>query len=286
MGQQLSLLDQRRRVAPQESDERHVRALARDLVGELDLQPPINFDIVASFQGVDRIEVARIPWAGCLLNQDDKLVIKLRAGDSRGRRRFTAPHEIAHTFFPGFEYQPQYRCTPNSRSSSDSIVEWLCDVGASELLFPAKFFTPDVASAGFGFGAVEDLADVYDASLEATARAYVTHAPDDMLLLILEPSLKPSQLGDDTAVPRLRVQSFHAGGRWPFIRIHKSVSPESPFVRALEGEIIDERTDVGDVAADTLEGVHMTTKMFPYHDEEGREHRRVMALIRRSGAQR
>lgn len=284
MGQQLSLLDQRRRVAPHESDERHVRALAQDLVSDLGLQPPINFDIVASYQGVDRIEVTRIPWAGCLLSEADRLVIKLRAGDSHGRRRFTAPHEITHTFFPGFEYQLQYRCTPHSKTSSDSVVEWLCDVGASELLFPTKFFAPDVASSEFGFGAVEGLAGVYDASFEATARAYVSHAPDEMLLLILEHSLKPSQFEDPTAAPKLRVQSFHPGGCWPFIRIYKSVSPDSPFGRALNGEVIDERTDIRDVAAEILEGVHMTAKVYPYRDEEGREHRRVMALIRRSGS--
>src|SRR4051794_34047231 len=102
---QLSLLEQARIEAPDVSDDVRVTRLAAGLIEELELEPPINLEMIASWQGVDRIELADIPWAGCLINDDGRLLMKLRRGDSSRRRRFTGFHEIAHTFCPGFRLE-------------------------------------------------------------------------------------------------------------------------------------------------------------------------------------
>lgn len=279
---QLSLLQQRRLAAPHESDEELVRALARELIEDLGLKPPVDFKILASSQGIARVEITDIPWAGCLIQDRDAFVIKIRASDPVGRRRFTQPHEICHTFFPGFELRAQYRCAPTTALSTRSRdIEWLCDVGASELLFPRGHFLEDMGSLQFGLEAVESLADRYEASLEATAHRYVNLAQDDSMLLILEVGLKPSEKSSAYAEPKLRVQSVHHEGEWPYVFRHKSAPSDSPLVRALEGEIVHEVTDLYGMANDPIEGVEMSARIFPYMDGSGIRRERVIALLRR-----
>src|SRR5205809_6120373 len=106
-GMQLSLLEQARLEIPAASDAERVAILAQRVIAELDAKPPINLEMVASWQGVDKIDVAEIPFAGCLINDGGRILVQLRRGDSRRRRRFTGFHEIGHTFCPGFRLEPQ-----------------------------------------------------------------------------------------------------------------------------------------------------------------------------------
>jgi hypothetical protein len=279
---QLSLLELDRLERPGIGDEDHLARLAQRLLDELGVTPPIDHRLVASYQGIAEIRVARVDgWAGCLVQEERGLVVYLRATDGRRRQRYTTLHEVGHTFLPGFAVHTQFRCAP-SLGRSRRQEERLSDVAASELLFPRRFFQADLDRAGFGLDTVVDLADRYDGSVEATAHRFVALWPEDCLLVVLEPMLKPAEEGDRGAAPRLRVAYSTHRGSWPYVPRYKSAADGSNLASALEGEIVSEHGEGLDgVVPEFREPVELSARLMPFHDSEGREHRRVLALYRR-----
>ncbi|HLX32600.1 MAG TPA: ImmA/IrrE family metallo-endopeptidase [Gaiellaceae bacterium] len=275
---QLSLLEQARIEAPECTDKEHVALLAARLIEDLAATPPIDLELIASWQGVAKIQVEDIPWAGCLISDGAQVIMKLRSGDTRRRRRFTGFHEVGHTFCPGFLLEPQYRCTPSVVLSRPNI-EGLCDVAASELLFPRRLVEADLAVADFGLDTVEEIAERYDGSFEAAAHRFVHLWPEDTLLLVLEPGFRKSERDDPEAVAKLRVRSAHASGIWPFIPRNKSVSEESALSRALLGELIDEPSTLDDLCI-AVDRVDVSARLMPYR-RDGEIVDRVLALYRR-----
>ena len=237
-------------------------------------------EIVASMRDIIRIEEADIPWAGCLVPGPDGLVMTLRSTDTRGKKRFTAFHEAMHTYLPGFSTQIHYRCDPSAPLEAgrvrDRDLEALCDIGAAELLFPRSAFRAELGERVPTMHLVEDLARRFDASLEATARRLVSIRDAPSLLVALEPARKPSQ---PHAEPALRVQWRQSAGTWPYVPRHKSVPTGSTFDRALQGEIVNEITDLSAITVDSTIGVHISAQLYPYNDDRGELHMRVLALI-------
>lgn len=279
--EQLSLLEWGRLAAPGRSDADVVADLAHKLIARLGLEPPIDHRIVASYQGVARIRTENLPWAGCLIQEDGQLVIQLRAWDTPRRQRFTAFHEVGHTFLPGFSVGTQYRCDPAPGLARRSPDEVLCDVAASELLFPRSIFVDDLEALPFGLDSVQSLAERYEGSLEATARRFVDLWPEPALLVVLELRTKPSERGDPDAEPRLRVAYAHGKGSWPFIPRYKSVGDGSLLARALYGEVVQGPSNLdGLVAEDGVAG-ELSARLFPHADADGLWHHRVIALYRR-----
>ncbi len=273
---QLSLLEQARLEIPAASDAERVAILARRVIAELDARPPIDLEMVASWQGVDRIDVADIPWAGCLINDGGHILMQLRRGDSRRRRRFTGFHEIGHTFCPGFRLEPQFRCNPPTPTTSP--LEVLCDVAAGELLYPSRLVERDLAAANFGIDTVVALADDYDGSLESAAHRLVSLWPEDALMIVLEPGIRREEAGTE-AEPKLRVRSVHAKGDWPFIPRNKSVEPDHPLGRALLGELVDEHGHLEGLCSSGPD-VDVSARLIPY-SRDGETVDRVLALYRR-----
>lgn len=273
---QLSLLEQARLEIPAASDAERVAILAQRVIAELDAQPPIDLEMVASWQGVNKIEVADISWAGCLINDGGRILMQLRRGDSRRRRRFTGFHEIGHTFCPGFRLEPQFRCNPPT--SAQSPIEGLCDVAGSELLYPRRLVERNLVAAEFGIETVVALADAYDGSLESAGHRFVSLWPEDTLMLVLEPGIRREEEGTD-AEPKLRVRSVHPKGDWPYIPRNKSVDREHPLGRALCGELVDEHVRLDGLCSSGPE-VDVSARLIPYV-RDGEQVNRVLALYRR-----
>lgn len=281
--EQLSLLEVSRREDPGLDDSRHVVRLADRLLVELDEQPPISLETVAAYQGISGISYAALPNGGCLITnpKTGRSEIRLRSGDHPCRQRFSGFHEVTHTFMPGYQLRIQWRCNPPVTDQAEATVEALCDVGAGELLMPARFVVPNLAQASFGMGTVLELADRYEASLQAAAHRFVSLWAEDTLLIVAEVANKPSEAGDPTAQSRLRVSYAWRRGDWPFIRRHKSFADDNPLQRALAGELIDETAGLDGVSAEPLEGLQLSARYCPYTDLHGRRHDRVLALYRR-----
>jgi hypothetical protein len=281
----LSDLERAQLASPGTPDAELVVRLAQDTLDELGLQPAINHEIVASYRDVIRIEEADIPWSGHISRSQEGLVITVRASHPRRRKRFTVFHEILHTYMRGFGVQTQYRCHPGAPSDTlparDRALEQLCDLGAAELLFPRAPFLDDLTGNPVTLDLVEHLAERYDASLEATARRVVVVHPQPTLLLALEPACKPSQ---PRAEPVLRVQWHYAGGEWPFVPRHKSVPHNGVFGRALRGELVNETASLGDMTNPTISRAFVSAALYPYYDDNGVNHMRVLALVTRTNS--
>ncbi|MEO3861868.1 hypothetical protein [Acrocarpospora sp. B8E8] len=277
---QLSELELARQDFPGIPDAQLVIQLAQRTLDELDMQPPIRHEIIASMRDIVEIEESDIPWAGCLVPGPNGLVMTLRAGDCWGKKRFTAFHEVKHTYLPGFGIVMEYRCDPATPPQVTQIrnpgLEALCDIGAAELLFPRTSFLADLVGNARTMQLVADLATRYDASLEATARHVVALHPEPTMLIALEPTCKPSA---PHAEPTLRVQWVQATGQWPFVPKYKSVPDDSPFCRALEGELVEETTTLGTLINTANGRVRVSAGLYPYTDQRGEQHMRVLALI-------
>lgn len=276
----LSDLEVARLESPGAPDAQLVISLAQHTLDELAMEPPVSHDIVASVRDIANIEETGLPWAGCLVREDGRFVIRLRAADSHGKKRFTAFHEVEHTYMPGFALAAQYRCDPatppDAISARDPGLEALCDLGAVELLLPRKDFVTDLDGNTPTVGLASLLAERYDASLEATARRIVTLHPVPTLLIALEPACKPSAPHDE---PRLRVQWASGSKGWPFIPRHKSVPADSILAGPLDGDIVSEVGMLTGLTATPIGPVRTSAGLYPYTDRQGDQHMRVLALI-------
>ena len=253
-----------------------VVTVADSVINDLALIPPIDPAVVASYLDVSRIEETDLDVAGCLICDGQGVTIRVNASDAEARRRFTIFHECVHTFFRGFESQPRYRCSPSVSPRKDNDLEALCDQGASSLLLPQRYLRPHLANADFGIQTLMDVAETYQASLEASGHRIVDLAPDPTMFIVLEDSLKPSQRGDPHAEPKLRVRTARGRGGWPYIPTHKSVSTDSPLGRATQGEVVHEQTVLDELAREVVPDVEVSARMVAYN---GRK--RVLALYRR-----
>lgn len=250
------------------ADVRQVVAAARRLSDDAGMAPPVDMLVLASMRGISRVRAIDQPWAGMLVPLDGKLIVHVRDGDGLGRQRFTVGHEIGHTLDPAFVRTRHYRCNP---ATAKTRIEALSDTVASELLFPARYFEPDLKAAGLRTDGIEGLADRYVASLEATALRAVDMWPRPALLLVLAESQKPRELGTD-AEPKLRLQYGHASGEWPYLLRHKSVDADSPFARAHAGEAIEGLFELGALSSSPAGPVRISARAYGAN-------RRVLALV-------
>ncbi len=271
---QLSLFEFQRLRNPGPAD---VAATADGVIAELGLTPPIDTRTVASYLDVSRIEEMELEAAGCLICDGRDVSIHVRASDGEPRQRFTIFHECTHIFFRGFEKQPQYRCNPSVMPGRDDDLEAMCDQGASSLLLPERYLRANLLEANFGMETLMDVAETYRASLEASGHRIVDLAPYPTMFVVLEVSKKPSERHNLHAEPKLRVKTARGNPDWPYVPKHKSVSVDSPLERALQGEIVHERTTLGELSRESVSNVEVSARVVPYNG-----HMRVLALYRRN----
>jgi Zn-dependent peptidase ImmA (M78 family) len=115
--------------------------------------------------------------AGQVLQVGDRLIIVVNGRQPPERQRFTVLHEIAHIRLN----------LPSSHSKSTSVEqllgyakrpreEILCDLFAGECLLPRELFQADVRRRDCSFAAVQELAELYEASLTATGSRFAAYS--------------------------------------------------------------------------------------------------------------
>lgn len=269
--EQLSLFEQLRHSEPRLSDELVMRRLCQGMLEEAEvLEPPVPVKMLASLRGIARIEEVDQPFAGMLQSGDSGFEVRVRRRDGKRRQRFTICHEAGHTLLPGFREARQFRC-----NGERSWLERMCDVAGAELLLPYELFRPLLPRKGLDLSAIEELAEIFEASVEATSRRAVSLSRGSMMMLVLSERHKPTELDrDDQVPPKLRFDYRITSGDWPFIPRHKSASEEG-LARALQGEIIDEVASIDELCTEPLGEVRISAKRY---GAKGR----VLALIERS----
>jgi hypothetical protein len=262
-----------RRERPDLSEQATVVLLCERLLAEAEAEPPIPVERLASLRGIATIEQREQPWAGILEPRGNNLVVGVRASDGYERQRFTVCHEAAHTFFPGFAERSQFRC-----DGKRSPLEKRCDLAATELLLPRRFFVEDLAGASFNLDTVEKLSVAYEASVEATALRLAELWKEPCALLVFRERHKPAERGRETECePKLRLDYSVSSGDWPYLLRYKSVSPDSAPGRAFAGELVEEPFSLGELAADDPGPLEIHARRY------GGD-RRVLALVRRVAA--
>lgn len=279
---QLSLLEQARLRYPGKDDPEHVAVLVRDVIRELTEEPPIDLDVVASYRGIAEIRYEELLSSGSLTPEGARFVMRLNSNEPWSRQRFTGFHEVGHTLLPGYADRTVYRCdtrrAQQTRPRAHSI-ESLADVAASEFLLPSDFFVKDLKAAEFGIGAVEALANRYEASIHATANRFVQLWPEPAMLVVLDQCNKPRDVAG--AEQRLRVQATWTKptDRWPYLPKWKSASNAGALARAFAGEIINEAASLDEFGLVDPAPLEVSARPFEYR-ADGVLHRRVFALYR------
>jgi Zn-dependent peptidase ImmA (M78 family) len=156
------------------AEEKAITAISRGWEG-----PPFCPKILASSFGIRCFEVDHdIDSDGRILLKRGKLIIEYAKGRLKERQRFTMFHEFAHTLFPDFcKYLPLHA----GRAVTDPEREFenLCDIGASEFLFPKQYFISDIRDvARLTFEAIHDLRTRYQASIDATVYKSIEFSGD------------------------------------------------------------------------------------------------------------
>lgn len=271
----LSELEKEMRLRPDLPADGLIEDLAERLGLDGEVEPPVDLGLLASLQSIVDVRETPSVHAGCLINEGGRLRIEVCATDSPQRRSFTIAHEICHTLLPGFELTRNFRCNPGGsmpQRRAELNIEWLADVGASELLLPRRFVRTVFEAREFGLETVEDVASTYGASLEATARRYVRLSPAQAFFARLE--FAPSRANP---TPELRVKS----ASWSptldvFIPPNKSIPRTHPIFAAADGEYID---TIADMRALKLPGQFLVSaRPYPYYNNEGESVMRVLVL--------
>jgi Zn-dependent peptidase ImmA (M78 family) len=257
-------------------DERDVARLSRKAhfaVRAALTYPPVNADKLARAQGIRFARTVTQPQAGYLfpLGPADPtgFGVHLRAGDSRQRQRFTLLHEAAHTMLDDFDGGIEYRCDDVALTPKEQLT----NVIAGELLFPSRFFEPDLAYMGLSLATVETLATRYDASLEATAIQCVMKSAQPSAMFVLR--AETSRLSGPERI-RLKLGYVRGSERWDHAAVTDVVNGLT--VR----EALEQRRATGLLATRRRNGRQKTLRIeagrYPL-TIGGRRRERVLALV-------
>jgi len=141
---------------------------------------PVDIWRLAHYQNVVEIRESALGSTDAQLTPEGGgFVIDLNAFANPQRKRFSIAHEIAHTFFnPVTRSYRRSRAITVSRARPETLIEEsLCDIAASEMLMPEGLFQPFANTRSPAIGNIQQLATLFDTSLEATALRYATLGP-------------------------------------------------------------------------------------------------------------
>jgi Zn-dependent peptidase ImmA (M78 family) len=225
---------------------RLVAQMLKDIGGA----PPVDLQVIASYCGAviqhQPIEGdGSIHWDG----SSRRYVITLSSLQPPAREPFTLSHETIHIFFMEASGNRSTRIHRDDVAIFDhrgAQEEYLCDVGAAELLMPAATVIAMLPPQP----TMEDVlavSGVCNSSVEATARRVIELSGIPGAVVVLEPSLKPTEmrmlakreqspsflgLGADLPVRKLRVR-YATGQGMAYIPPAKSVDDGCPLANIL-----------------------------------------------------
>lgn len=174
--------------------EEAIRVLCKALIDETgSCGPPIKPEILASFRGVDAIRRVPMKEAGRLIPVGDSFEIEVNDSHTAEKQNFSIDHEVCHTFFAEFTSHQTKTDWETGVFNAELEEEYLCDVGASALLFDPRWFRPLAIELGAASKSVFELSGQFTGSLEAIARALCDLDLWPCAVVFWEESIKPKQ---------------------------------------------------------------------------------------------
>ena len=147
-----------------------ITVLAQRLIDEAGLDtPPFAPDVLASFQNVLEVRRTTMASAARIFPENGHLIIEVNRDHSMEKQNFSIDHETSHTLFPTYTN----RCIEDEDTGVFSISseeEYLCDVSAATLLLDPRVLEPRARDYGPSIHSLVELATLFGASLQATAR--------------------------------------------------------------------------------------------------------------------
>lgn len=277
------------------SAEEAMRAAVDRLLEEAEVnRPPAPLDVLGSLRGVTDIEAVAMASAGRLVPLPDAgYIVQVNDADSRGRQRFSAAHEICHTFFN------EARRGVRGHDDADIGVfderrseEFLCDVGAAHMLLHPPWLQDLAAGREPSLGCLFEAATRCDASAEATARQLAALGVWRCSFVFWEPGYRKGErellartpLSGLEAVapqplPKLRAARVYASPGSPFFPLRKSVDADSSIAAAALNDARTRRVERFDLGSQRLV-VDCESQYAGYTDGDGRQVLRVLTLMR------
>ncbi|MBW8242570.1 ImmA/IrrE family metallo-endopeptidase [Muricauda oceani] len=126
--------------------------------------PPFNMSHLASLMGY-KVTPNELISEARIIPENDSFIIEYNPFQSTARTNFSIAHEIAHTLFTDCADTIRYR--KNHLESGSWELEFLCNIGASELLLPYAEFTTTANSIDPTISNIISLARDYQASVES-----------------------------------------------------------------------------------------------------------------------
>ena len=162
------------------------RAVATTAMNQGWSGPPWNVELLASLQGI------RVKNAGHLGRGLDALWTSGRILVSHGapptRRRYSIAHEMVHSFLaPHDEGTDLSMLPPADRKAADGELEYLCQVGAAELLMPSESLRRPDGAGNAQRSSYPRARPDFEVSPEAAARRAVDLAAERCAALCARP---------------------------------------------------------------------------------------------------
>src|ERR1051325_6689515 len=159
---------------------------------------------------------------------------------AEGRRNYSICHEVVHTFFDDCYEMVHQRKANRATYDPEREVEFLCQIGAAELLMPPEDFRRDLNTVDLSLRSTPMLMKRYAASREAILRRMIALAPAPAAVVFLSRRQSPvqerSSRGDpENPPPRFRICYTVRTDDFPlYLPHHKSV-PDSSCVCQASG---------------------------------------------------
>jgi Zn-dependent peptidase ImmA (M78 family) len=151
--------------------------LAKDLLGQLEIERPDDIQWVLSELGIQYFETTLDEgFDGALLYKNDNYGILINDMiDYDSRKRFTIAHELGHYWIP--EHCGSFKCEKRDIGAfnSKNSYEIQADIFASEFLMPTSLVISDIKYRSPNFKNFEFLANKYQTSLTAASLKFISN---------------------------------------------------------------------------------------------------------------
>jgi Predicted Zn peptidase len=224
--------------------------------------PPFDPSILASILGIRKTAIDNIDGEAQIISINNQFELMFRKDVADKRLNFTLCHEISHTLFPDCAQMIRFRNTNRAKFDPEREVEFLCDIGAAEMLLPSPFFENDFKLEGISLRSVNKLSDQYNASREAIIRRIPSTNLEPCAVVYLGLGFNKEELKSfnnpdlpfDNAElakpqPKIRIRKVHASESFrTFLPRNKSVPNNSKLYDLLTGEEYISTTEAWDIS--------------------------------------
>lgn len=156
--------------------------------------PPFDPNMLANILGIRTKQIDFIDAEAQIVPVNGQFELQFRRDVANTRLNFTICHEIAHTFFPDCADMIHQRNTQRKSFDPEKEIEYLCDIGAAEILMPSPYFDNDLKNEGITLQAVPMLAQRYAASREAVIRRIPSVSPKPCAVVYLNLGFNKAEL--------------------------------------------------------------------------------------------